>query len=186
MTPNNTARNNELSICKKTIREERMICWQVTIFCTGNQQMTRKTFGRLMVLSGLLTATFLSPFATANTPPAATAATAQKPLRLLSYNIRCGYCEPAGSANHWDTRKFLVAHQMKQIQADVIGLQEAELFQIDDLLAMLPEYASYGLGRDDGKRQGESTAVLYRKDQFELIHSQTFWLSPPPQQKSPQ
>ncbi|MBU2277988.1 MAG: hypothetical protein KKB45_04215, partial [Gammaproteobacteria bacterium] len=55
---------------------------------------------------------------------AVTAATTQAPasLRLISYNIRCGYCEPLGSPNHWDTRKFLLAHQLKLLQPDLIAL----------------------------------------------------------------
>lgn len=106
------------------------------------------------------------------------------PLRLLSYNIRCGYCEPADSPHHWDTRKFLLAHQLKLLQPDLIALQEAEHFQIAELSQLLPEYRWYGVGRDDGKQQGEATAVLYRHTKLALVQAQTLWLSPTPQQVS--
>jgi endonuclease/exonuclease/phosphatase family metal-dependent hydrolase len=117
---------------------------------------------------------------------AITAATTQAPasLRLVSYNIRCGYCEPLGSPNHWDTRKFLLAHQLKLLQPDLIALQEAEHFQITELTQLMPEYRWYGLGRDDGKQQGEATAVLYRHQKLALREAKTLWLSPTPQQVS--
>lgn len=105
-------------------------------------------------------------------------------LRLLSYNIRCGYCEPADSPHHWDTRKFLLAHQLKLLQPDLIALQEAEHFQIAELSRLLPEYRWYGVGRDDGQQRGEATAVLYRHSKLALLQAQTLWLSPTPQQVS--
>ncbi len=127
------------------------------------------------------------PYAIAASHPAvtgATAATAPASLRLISYNIRCGYCEPLGSPHHWDTRKFLLVHQLKLLQPDLIALQEAEHFQITELTQLMPEYRWYGLGRDDGKQQGEATAVLYRHRKLALREAKTFWLSPTPQQVS--
>lgn len=105
-------------------------------------------------------------------------------LRLISYNIRCGYCEPADSPHHWDTRKFLLAHQLKLLQPDLVALQEAEHFQIAELSRLLPEYRWYGVGRDDGQQRGEATAVLYRHSKLALLQAQTLWLSPTPQQVS--
>lgn len=101
-------------------------------------------------------------------------------LKVMSYNIRCGVCEPADSPNHWSKRKFLVAHLIKIHNPDVIGLQEAELFQAEDLVDMLEDYAWMGLGRDDGKKKGEANAVLFRKSRFTLEQQRTLWLSPTP------
>ena len=44
----------------------------------------------------------------------------------------------------------------------------------------LPDYAYVGVGRDDGKTEGEYSPVFYRKDRFELLDSGHFWLSETP------
>lgn len=101
-------------------------------------------------------------------------------LKLMSYNIRCGLCEAEGTPQYWPERKLLLAHLIQTQQPDLIGLQEAELFQVHDLVAMLPQYQWFGEGRDDGKTKGESTAVLYRKDKLQLLSANTLWLSETP------
>lgn len=105
-------------------------------------------------------------------------------LKVMSYNIRCGLCEAEGTPQYWPERKFLLAHLIQTQQPDLIGLQEAELFQVADLVAMLPQYQWFGEGRDDGKTKGESTAVLYRKDKLQRLSAQTLWLSETPLQVS--
>lgn len=105
-------------------------------------------------------------------------------LKVMSYNIRCGLCEAEGTPQYWPERKFLLAHLIQTQQPDLIGLQEAELFQVADLMAMLPQYQWFGEGRDDGKTKGESTAVLYRKDKLQLLSAKTLWLSETPRQVS--
>lgn len=105
-------------------------------------------------------------------------------LKVMSYNIRCGLCEAEGTPQYWPERKFLLAHLIQTQQPDLIGLQEAELFQVADLVAMLPQYQWFGEGRDDGKTKGESTAVLYRKDKLQLLSAKTLWLSETPLQVS--
>ena len=90
-------------------------------------------------------------------------------LKLMSYNIRCGLCEAKGTPQYWPERKLLLAHLIQTQQPDLIGLQEAELFQVHDLVAMLPQYQWYAKGRDDGETKGESTAVLYHKDKLQLL-----------------
>jgi len=127
----------------------------------------------VLVLSLLL----LPQLTQAKALPAAT-------LKVMSYNIRCGYCEAAGTPQYWPERKLLLAHLIQTQQPDVIGLQEAELFQVADLVAMLPQYQWFGEGRDDGKTKGESTAVLYHRDKLQLLSAKTLWLSETPQQVS--
>lgn len=103
---------------------------------------------------------------------------------LMSYNIRCGSCEAKDSPNNWEMRKYFVAHLIKTHNPDVIGLQEAELAQIEDLVEMLDQYSWMGMGRDDGKDKGETTAILFRTARFSLQGQQTLWLSPTPLQPS--
>lgn len=99
---------------------------------------------------------------------------------IMSYNIRCGLCEAPENPHHWKKRKYFVAHLIKTHNPDVIGLQEAELFQVEDLVEMLDDYSWMGVGRDDGRDKGETTAILFRTARFSLQAQQTLWLSQTP------
>lgn len=105
-------------------------------------------------------------------------------LDVMSYNIRCGSCEAVDSPNYWKKRKYLVAHLIKNHNPDIIGLQEAEINQVEDLVEMLDDYSWIGVGREDGKEKGETTAILFRHQRFSLQGQQTLWLSQTPQQVS--
>ena len=102
---------------------------------------------------------------------------AQLDLNAMSFNIRTGHARDG--ENHWDKRKQQLFGLIRKYNPDVIGLQEAHRFQIDEIREALPEYAEIGEGRDGGKK-GEYSAVLYRADRFELSESGTFWLSDTP------
>ncbi len=102
------------------------------------------------------------------------------PLNVCSFNIRYGTANDGD--NHWSKRRDMVCKYIRDGRMDVIGLQEALKFQIDEILAAAPQYALIGVGRDDGKEAGEYSAILYRKDRLELLASDTFWLSESPDQ----
>lgn len=104
----------------------------------------------------------------------------EQPLKVLTFNIRCGSCEQPDDINHWSRRGALVKQLVAQRAPDLIGLQEAELFQVRDLVGALDGYGAVAAGRDDGKEAGESTAILYRKARYELVEQKTMWLSPTP------
>jgi endonuclease/exonuclease/phosphatase family metal-dependent hydrolase len=101
-------------------------------------------------------------------------------IKVMSYNIRCGFCEDSSSVNNWSNRKYLIAYLIKSYKPDLIGLQEAEMFQVNELIEMLDEYDWYGVSREDGKQKGESTAILYKKKRFKPLTKKTFWLSDTP------
>lgn len=101
-------------------------------------------------------------------------------IKVMTYNIRCGYCEDSSDVNNWSKRKYLAAYVIKNHNPDLISLQEAEMFQVKDLIEMLDEYDWYGVSREDGKEGGESTAILYRKKRFIPKEKQTLWLSETP------
>jgi endonuclease/exonuclease/phosphatase family metal-dependent hydrolase len=96
-------------------------------------------------------------------------------FRVMTFNIR--YDNPGDGENGWVHRKAKVASVIRLHQADIAGLQEALKNQIDDLSARLPDYAWFGVGRQDGKELGEYTPIFYRRDRFELVEHRDFWLS---------
>src|SRR5690606_19489230 len=110
---------------------------------------------------------------------ASASAYAQHELHVMSFNIRYGSADDG--PNHWDLRKDFLASVVAEVSPDVIGLQEALHHQIEFLLGRLPEYAMLGVGRDDGKRAGEYTAILYRRDRLTVEDSGTFWFSDTPE-----
>jgi len=138
----------------------------------------------LQLLWLMLSAALTASCASFHVPAAADQTATTSVLRVMSYNIRCGSCEQVDDPNHWSRRKSLVAQTIRSAQADLVGLQEAELFQIRDLIALLPQYDWMGVGRDDGAEKGEMNAVLVRRAVLTISSSKTFWLSETPERVS--
>lgn len=100
-------------------------------------------------------------------------------VKVLTFNIR--FDNPADSANAWPHRKDMVADLIRFHEADLVGVQEALLHQLEDLESQLPNHRWVGVGRDDGKAKGEFSALFYNSKLFQLVDSGTFWLSPTPE-----
>lgn len=63
----------------------------------------------------------------------------------------------------------------------IIGLQEVLDNQLSNILeSMGSPWTHVGVGRDDGGTGGEYNPILYRTDIFNLVHSETKWLSETP------
>ncbi len=99
-----------------------------------------------------------------------------------TYNIRLQTI--ADSGNLWVSRAPMVAALIRFHEFDVFGTQEGFYNQLRDIQRSLPGFEFYGAGRDDGKEKGESSAIFYRKDRFNLIDKGDFWLSQTPDQPS--
>ena len=78
-------------------------------------------------------------------------------------------------------RREMVFELIRKQKPDLIGMQEALRFQIDEILKAVPGLDEVGVGRDDGKAKGEFSVILYRKDRFRLDEHGTFWLSNTPE-----
>jgi len=103
---------------------------------------------------------------------------AREPLHVMSFNIRYGTA--SDGENRWSARKRMLMDLLRRENADVIGLQEALAFQIDEITTALPAYAAVGVGRDDGAAHGEFSAILFRKGRFRVAEAGTFWFSDTP------
>src|SRR5687768_1518587 len=101
-----------------------------------------------------------------------------QPITVMSYNIR--YDNPGDGVNQWDKRKAKVFALLKKYDPDIVGVQEALHHQLTDITGNLTNYGFIGVGRDDGKEKGEYSAILYKKDRFEVPEQNTFWLSETP------
>lgn len=100
-------------------------------------------------------------------------------VKLMSFNIRYGSARDG--ENEWKNRRDLMFDVLREEWSDVVGLQEAERFQLDEIRNALPEYSEVGVGRDDGKAVGEYSAILYISDRFHADEEGTFWFSETPE-----
>ena len=103
----------------------------------------------------------------------------REPLQVMSFNIRYGTAKDG--ENEWPARREMLFDLVRERNADLIGLQEALAFQIDEILMAAPGYAAVGVGRDDAARSGEYSAILFKKDRFSIAESGTFWFSDTPE-----
>jgi endonuclease/exonuclease/phosphatase family metal-dependent hydrolase len=132
--------------------------------------ISRRTLLRLAV-AGLCLA---GPLAAQGPQPASE----PQPLTVMSFNIRYGTANDG--ENHWTKRRDLLFDVVRSQDADLIGLQEALAFQIDEIIAAVPGYAVAGVGRDDGRARGEFSAILFRTARLRVAESGTFWFSDTP------
>jgi endonuclease/exonuclease/phosphatase family metal-dependent hydrolase len=126
----------------------------------------------------VVVAALLSPLAAPAAEPA--------DLRVMSFNIRFardGHSEDVAENNWADPRhprRERVIRVIREASPDLLGVQEARHGQIEDLKKALTEYEFYGIGRDDGKTEGEYSGIYYRKARFTRKDAGSFWLSATP------
>ena len=73
-----------------------------------------------------------------------------EPVRVMSFNIRVDVASDGADA--WPNRVEAVAATIRE--ADVVGVQEATPAMLDTLMARLPEFRRFGVGRDADKAVG--------------------------------
>lgn len=113
--------------------------------------------------------------------PSAFARKSSAPLRMATYNIRMNTA--GDKENAWPNRAAEVRALINFHRFDIFGTQEGFIGQLKDLLE-LPEFAYVGVGRDDGKEEGEHSAIFYRKGRFDLLQHGNFWYSLTPGEPS--
>lgn len=99
-------------------------------------------------------------------------------IKYISYNIRNSRANDGDNA--WDIRKPATKEMIEREKPDIFGLQEAYIEQLQYIDSNFSEYSRVGVGRDDGKEEGEFMAVYYRNDKFKLLDNGDFWLSETP------
>ena len=135
----------------------------------------------LTALSLLLALMSTGPLAQVEKPaqaPASATASAREPLVVMTFNIRYGTAKDG--ENEWSARRQMLFDVIREQNPDLLGLQEALDFQIDEILAAVPGYAVVGVGRDDGGEKGEYSAILFRTGRFHVAEAGTFWFSDTP------
>ena len=97
-------------------------------------------------------------------------------VRVMTYNIRYASDTPP---NAWPDRLPVMKRLLRDQHPDLLGVQEALWSQMRDIEGAFPEYDWVGMGRQGGTRD-EFSAIFYRKDRFEVLDFDHFWLSDTP------
>jgi endonuclease/exonuclease/phosphatase family metal-dependent hydrolase len=99
-------------------------------------------------------------------------------FKVMTWNIRMD--TPDDGINRWDNRKVELCKEIQHQKPALLGVQEALFGQMKDLRRQLKQYKSIGVGRDDGKKSGEFSAIFFDKKMLKPVKSGTFWLSETP------
>ena len=100
-------------------------------------------------------------------------------LSVISFNIRMG--EGEDGTNSWQFRCPATIYMLRDKQPDIFGLQEAYDYQVQFIDDNMPEYKNVGVGREDGRHEGEHMSIFYNKKNISLLKWGTFWLSETPE-----
>lgn len=98
-------------------------------------------------------------------------------IRVVTFNLR--YTGSGKTSIAY--RAPLMAAQLKEIDADSMGFQEATLRWMIYLEKNLENYAYVGVSRANGSQIGEFSPVFYKKDKYNAVDWGTFWLSKTPE-----
>ena len=96
------------------------------------------------------------------------------------YSARSKQSDPDVGERDWEVRKVGYFQMVNTMEPPVLGLQEAEMIQVDDIIANCKGYSFIGVGRNDGIRSGESTSILYKTNEIQVDNWGTVWLSATP------
>ena len=96
---------------------------------------------------------------------------------VATYNVRLANHGDSVNGNGWGKRAPYVAKIALFHGFDIFGTQEGFYEQLKDLKQLMPGYEYIGVGREDGKKQGEHSAIFYRTDKFKVLEHGDFWLS---------
>lgn len=114
-----------------------------------------------------------------NPNPIAESASTQD-VKIMSYNLKIN----GDGIRTVEKRAVHIINTVKEKTPDSLGVQEADKNWVDTLAAGLSDYAHIEKYRDDGISEGESSAIFYLKDKYNLIDSGHFWLSETPDKPS--
>ena len=98
--------------------------------------------------------------------------------KVMTYNIRNS--NAADGPNRWELRRDTWINLVRKIDPDILGTQEVLSDQLNYIKKNMSDYAEYGVGRNDGKKKGEHSAIFYKKAKYDLVKGGNFWLSETP------
>jgi endonuclease/exonuclease/phosphatase family metal-dependent hydrolase len=152
---------------------------------TGRAHWLRRLLGAGRLLLAVMLVAWLGLIAWSELTPGGPMPPRPEPgaVRVMTWNILHGSDSgPPWQRQSWPTRKHALTTALREIQPDILGVQEARPEQIDFLSKMLPEHQRVGGDHDAGRHTGGQCAIYFRRDGFEVVEQGTFWLEEPADQ----
>lgn len=103
-------------------------------------------------------------------------------LKVMSFNVRMSSANDG--TNSWALRYPAVGDMFEDQKPDIMGVQEALYEQIYFFDNNFKDYKYVGVGREDGKKEGEFMAIFWNKKTVSLLDWGTYWLSETPDKPS--
>ena len=98
-------------------------------------------------------------------------------LKICSFNLRME--ASYDGKNMFSYRTLYIREAIRRESPDFIGFQEVLPHMHSWLIENFPEYITVGCGRGSDYKS-ESNPVLFKKDKFDFLGYDMFWLSPTP------
>lgn len=100
-------------------------------------------------------------------------------VMIMSSNVRYGTASETLEENNWVNRRYAYYAMVNTMQPALMGVQECQNSQRNDILNNCPAYGCVGRSRDNSSN-GEQVAIFYRKDLVSISDWGTFWLTETP------
>ncbi len=104
-------------------------------------------------------------------------------LRVMSFNMLFNLPKPElelDPENRWENRKGRLIEYLQEANADLIGSQELQQDQLDEVMDTLGDMYDYYGDSAGGMAGAEILAVFYRKDRLKLLEAETYYYSETP------
>jgi endonuclease/exonuclease/phosphatase family metal-dependent hydrolase len=100
-------------------------------------------------------------------------------LRVMTFNMLYNVknAEDKLPIKHrWAQRKFRLFEYLEFANADIIGSQELQEDQVEDVqIALGPHYSSYGLKTRENENRTDTNAIFFNTDRLELLEGKTIF-----------
>jgi endonuclease/exonuclease/phosphatase family metal-dependent hydrolase len=138
--------------------------------------MKRRNFLKQLGVAASLPLLARPDFSNAAEPAAKTNSSSHK---ILTCNVRVDVPADAKHGDSWAERREICADIIQAQNADLIGLQEAQVQHVSYLKSRMPEYDSYALS-DSVTIFHPVDTILFSRARYELISCGGFYLSETP------
>lgn len=98
-------------------------------------------------------------------------------MRVMTCNVRTSLGNDG--LDHWSLRRDFCINVIRAQEADLLGFQELQRDQFEDLRTGLPEFGALAMV-DEPHTDSPVNAILYRTARFDLLSQGGFWLSETP------
>ena len=110
-------------------------------------------------------------------------------MRVVTFNVRYGTAKEKDEKNQWEFRRELLLETIGILEPDILGVQECQPFQGDEISTRFPYFGRVGFGRYHGvlvdrpheNYSGEHCDIYFDSRKYLANNCGTFWHSDTPE-----